>query len=69
MTAFTILPPETALKVISGKRTLTLKTQDLEPYMGYRAKRGLALPRGFQRVEGLEWESDSSTSKVISTEK
>ena len=59
VTAFTILPPETALKVISGKRTLTLKIQDLEPYMGYRAKRGLALPRGFQRVEGLEWESDS----------
>ena len=69
VTAFTILPPETALKVISGKRTLTLKTQDLEPYMGYRAKRGLALPRGFQRVEGLEWESDSSTNKVILTEK
>lgn len=63
VTAFTILPPETALKVISGKRTLTLKTQDLEPYMGYRAKRGLALPRGFQRVEGLEWESDSQLIK------
>jgi topoisomerase-4 subunit A len=63
VTAFTILPPETALKVISGKRTLTLKTQDLEPYMGYRAKRGLALPRGFQRVEGLEWESDSPLIK------
>ncbi|HCT99491.1 MAG TPA: DNA topoisomerase IV subunit A, partial [Methylococcaceae bacterium] len=65
VTAFTLLPPETALKVISGKRTLTLKIQDLEPYMGYRAKRGFALPRGFQRVEGLEWESDLRT-KVTS---
>ena len=54
--AFTILPPESALKVVSGKRVLTLKPQDLAPYLGSRAKRGLALPRGFQRVDALEGE-------------
>jgi topoisomerase-4 subunit A len=44
------------LKVVSGKRFLTLKTADIEHYTGSRAKRGLALPRGFQRVDGLECE-------------
>jgi len=43
-----------ALKVISGKRTLTLKAADLVTYQGVRAKRGQALPRGFQRVEALQ---------------
>ena len=44
------------LKIIAGKRQLTLKGLDLEHYTGNRAKRGLALPRGFQRVDGLESE-------------
>jgi len=43
-----------ALKVVSGKRTLTLKAADLVAYQGVRAKRGQALPRGFQRVEALQ---------------
>lgn len=42
------------LKVVSGKRFLTLKAADIEHYTGSRAKRGMALPRGFQRVDGLE---------------
>jgi topoisomerase-4 subunit A len=41
------------LKVLSGKRVLTLKAADITQYSGNRAKRGLALPRGFQRVDGL----------------
>jgi topoisomerase IV subunit A len=41
------------LKVVSGKRFLSLKAADIEHYTGSRAKRGLALPRGFQRVDGL----------------
>jgi len=44
------------LKVVSGKRFLTLKAADIEHYTGSRAKRGMALPRGFQRVDGLECE-------------
>ena len=50
------IPENSSLKVVSGKRFLTLKTVDIEHYTSSRAKRGLALPRGFQRVEGLECE-------------
>ncbi len=50
------IPKNSSLKVMSGKRFLTLKTLDIEHYTSSRAKRGLALPRGFQRVEGLECE-------------
>lgn len=54
--AFTILKPETALIVSSGKRTLTLKPTDLAIYTGNRAKRGTLLPKGFQRVDALNHE-------------
>ncbi|MFI3184494.1 MAG: DNA gyrase C-terminal beta-propeller domain-containing protein, partial [Methylococcaceae bacterium] len=47
------LPENSSLKIIAGKRQLTLKTADIQHYSGSRAKRGSALPRGFQRVEGL----------------
>ncbi|MGR9087774.1 MAG: DNA topoisomerase IV subunit A [Gammaproteobacteria bacterium] len=52
--ATTALPVGSQLKIVSGKRQLTLKAQDIEHYTGSRAKRGLALPRGFQRVDGME---------------
>jgi len=42
------------LKIISGKRFVTLKAIDIAHYTANRAKRGLALPRGFQRVDSLE---------------
>ncbi|MDO9212527.1 MAG: DNA topoisomerase IV subunit A [Methylococcales bacterium] len=47
------------LKIISGKRFVTLKAVDIVHYTANRAKRGLALPRGFQRVDSLECVSDS----------
>jgi topoisomerase-4 subunit A len=50
------IPENSSLKVLSGKRFLTLKAADIEHYTSSRAKRGLALPRGFQRVDGLEYE-------------
>lgn len=50
------LPENGQLKIIAGKRSLTLKGADIEHYSGGRAKRGLALPRGFQRVDSLECE-------------
>ena len=53
MVAALVIPEQGSLKVVSGKRFLTLKGVDIEHYLGSRAKRGLALPRGFQRVEGL----------------
>ena len=42
------------IRILAGKRHLTLKGNDIEAYSGNRAKRGSALPRGFQRVDGLE---------------
>ena len=51
--AVTVIAENTPLKLISGKRTLTLKPADLENYIGVRAKRGHGLPRGFQRVDKL----------------
>jgi topoisomerase-4 subunit A len=41
------------LVVQSGKRTLNLKIDDLEHYRGERARRGMKLPRGFQKVDGV----------------
>nr|WP_236994275.1 DNA topoisomerase IV subunit A [Methylomicrobium sp. RS1] len=54
--AVAALPANGQLKITAGKRQLTLKEGDIAQYMGARAKRGLHLPRGFQRVEALEAE-------------
>ena len=54
MVAAVVLPPDTALKVTSGQRVMTLKPRDLEPYLGERARRGALLPRGWRKVEALE---------------
>ncbi|MDD5580134.1 MAG: DNA topoisomerase IV subunit A [Methylobacter sp.] len=51
------IPENGQLKVIAGKRQLALKGADIAHYSGNRANRGLALPRGFQRVDSLECES------------
>jgi topoisomerase IV subunit A len=51
--AMVTLPVNGQLKIMAGKRQLTLKGLDLEHYYGSRAKRGMALPRGFQRVDDL----------------
>lgn len=42
------------LLISSGKRNLSLKIDELEHYRGERARRGLKLPRGFQRVDKVE---------------
>jgi topoisomerase-4 subunit A len=54
--AVAALPANGQLKITAGKRQLTLKEGDLAHYTGGRAKRGLHLPRGFQRVDTLEAE-------------
>jgi topoisomerase-4 subunit A len=48
-----VLRPGAGLRVSAGKRELTLRPADWEPYRLGRARRGLKLPRGFQRVDGL----------------
>ncbi|WP_198243287.1 DNA topoisomerase IV subunit A [methane-oxidizing endosymbiont of Gigantopelta aegis] len=49
-----VFSPGQELVILSGKRHLTLKQVDIEHYASSRAKRGLHLPRGFQRVEALD---------------
>ncbi len=48
-----VISEDGEVRILSGKRHLTLKGSDIEAYSGVRAKRGGALPRGFQRVDGL----------------
>ena len=53
LTDLAVLPNGASLVLQAGKRTLTLKADDLEHYKGERGRRGNKLPRGFQRVDGL----------------
>jgi topoisomerase IV subunit A len=51
--AMVAIPVNGQLVVLSGKRQLTLKANDIAHYSGNRANRGLYLPKGFQRVDSL----------------
>lgn len=56
LTDLAVLPAGATLTLQAGKRTLSLRPADLEHYKGERGRRGNKLPRGFQRVEGLQVE-------------
>ncbi|HTO18508.1 MAG TPA: DNA topoisomerase IV subunit A [Pseudomonas sp.] len=56
ITALAVLPEGANLVLQAGKRTLTLKGEDLAHYQGERGRRGNKLPRGFQRVDALQVE-------------
>ncbi|NOZ51743.1 MAG: DNA topoisomerase IV subunit A [Gammaproteobacteria bacterium] len=47
-----------SLTVYAGKRHVTIKSSDLEHYMGERGRRGSKLPRGLQKVDRLETEDN-----------
>ncbi|UCE88733.1 MAG: DNA topoisomerase IV subunit A [Pseudomonadota bacterium] len=49
-----VLNEDSSLAVYAGKRHVTLKPEDMEPYEGERARRGLKLPRGFRAVDALQ---------------
>ena len=53
LTDLVVLPSGATLVLQAGKRTLSLKADDLEHYKGERGRRGNKLPRGFQRVDAL----------------
>ncbi|SDI55192.1 topoisomerase-4 subunit A [Pseudomonas flavescens] len=53
LTGLAVLPQGATLVLQAGKRTLSLKADDLEHYKGERGRRGNKLPRGFQRVDAL----------------
>ncbi|MFP8966617.1 DNA topoisomerase IV subunit A [Pokkaliibacter sp. CJK22405] len=57
MSAMVVMPRSAGLVVSSGKRDMRIKADDLDHYRGERGRRGSLLPRGFQRVDGLSWES------------
>ncbi|WP_144814352.1 DNA topoisomerase IV subunit A [Aerolutibacter ruishenii] len=52
--AVAVVPAGGALTVKSGARTMSLSWKDLEAYVGARATRGGLLPRGWQKVDGLD---------------
>jgi len=52
--AIAIVPEGAGLAIHSGKRSFTLKPADLDRYQGERGRRGAMLPRGFQKVDGME---------------
>jgi len=54
--AIVAIGPGQTLQVRSGQRTMGLKFNELEAYLGTRATRGQLLPRGWQKVEGLSVE-------------
>ena len=56
VSALAVLPEGASLVLQAGKRTLTLKGDDLAHYQGERGRRGNKLPRGFQRVDALQVE-------------
>ncbi|HEK1690363.1 TPA: DNA topoisomerase IV subunit A [Pseudomonas putida] len=57
VTDLAVIPEGATLVLQAGKRTLSLKPDDLEHYKGERGRRGSKLPRGFQRVDGLQVEA------------
>lgn len=54
--AVEVFRPGDVLRVLAGKRHLSLKFGELEHYQGERGRRGHKLPRGFQRVDALQVE-------------
>ena len=54
VTVLAVVPDGASLKVTAGKRNMTLSASDLEHYYGERGHRGNKLPRGLQRVDGVE---------------
>lgn len=53
VTDLAVVSEGATLVLQAGKRTLSLKPDDLVHYKGERGRRGSKLPRGFQRVDGM----------------
>jgi topoisomerase IV subunit A len=54
MTCLVVFSEVDTLVVHSGKRHIKLRIDELEHYQGERARRGLKLPRGFQKVDNVD---------------
>jgi len=53
MVAAAVVPEDGDLQVYCGKRMMTIKWDDTDPYYGERALRGAMLPRGWRNVDRL----------------
>ena len=49
-----VIRPTDTLHVVSGKRYVNMKFNELDHYVGERGRRGNKLPRGFQKVDRVE---------------
>jgi len=54
MVSMACIQPDDLLTAYAGKRFISFVEKDLEEYLGERGRRGLKLPRGFQRIDSLE---------------
>lgn len=54
LVAIAVVPEGGDLRVHTGKRTMTIRWDDSDPYYGERALRGGLLPKGWRAVERLE---------------
>jgi len=48
-----VVPANSAVTLVAGKRKMTIKADDLQHYLGERGRRGNKLPRGLQRIDEL----------------
>lgn len=58
-----VVPDGAQVKILAGKRGMTLSAEDLSHYRGERGRRGNKLPRGLQRVDGIEIEMVKPTPR------
>ncbi|MEQ2026310.1 DNA topoisomerase IV subunit A [Xenorhabdus szentirmaii] len=55
-----VLSPQSSVTLYFGKRKLRLSPEDLQKFRSERGRKGVALPRGLQRVERVEVEMPAS---------
>ncbi len=48
-----VVPAQSGITLVAGKRKMTIKASDLTHYVGERGRRGNKLPRGLQRIDEL----------------
>ncbi len=48
-----VVPADSGITLVAGKRKMTIKAADLTHYVGERGRRGNKLPRGLQRIDEL----------------
>ena len=65
LSVLAVVPQRANVKILAGKRGMTLTASDLAHYQGERGRRGNKLPRGLQRVDGIEVEKPG----LVSTQK